>query len=107
KNIAKELRRSAFPGKNIRETHVLVRMPKGLTIKKHGELAKKYFPINTDGYRYIWSAIVDELGDKSVDESVWLLMTKDVLQGSRNKSYSQQKNIVAQLAETTGSPYQV
>ena len=44
KNIAEELRRSAFPGKSIRETHVLVRMPKGLTIKKLGELAKKYFP---------------------------------------------------------------
>ncbi|CCB86352.1 putative uncharacterized protein [Parachlamydia acanthamoebae UV-7] len=107
KNIAEELRRSAFPGKSIRETHVLVRMPKGLTIKKLGELAKKYFPSNTDGYRYIWPAIVDKSGDKAVDESVWLLMTKDVLQGSRSKSYSQQKNIVAELAETTGVPYQV
>lgn len=106
KNIAEELRRSAFPGKSIRETHVLVRMPKGLTIKKLGELAKKYFPSNT-GYRYIWPAIVDKSGDKAVDESVWLLMTKDVLQGSRSKSYSQQKNIVAELAETTGVPYQV
>ncbi len=107
KNIAEELRRSAFPGKSIRETHVLVRMPKGLTIKKLGELAKKYFPSKPDGYRYIWSTIVDELGDKSVDESVWLLMTKDVLQGSRSKSCSQQKNIVAELAATTGVPCQV
>ncbi len=107
KNIAEELRRSAFPGKSIRETHVLVRMPKGLTIKKLGELAKKYFPSKPDGYRYIWSTIVDELGDKSVDESVWLLMTKDVLQGSRSKSCSQQENIVAELAATTGVPCQV
>ena len=106
-NIAEDLRRSAFPGKSIRETHVLVRMPKGLTIKKLGELAKKYFPSNIDGYRYIWSSIVDELGDKPADESVWLLMTKDVLPGSRSKSYSQQKNIVGELAETTGAPYQV
>lgn len=107
KNIAEELRRSAFPGKSIRETHVLVIMPKGLTIKKLGELAKKYFPSNTDGYRQIWSRIVDELGDKPADESIWLLMTKDVLPGSRSKSYSQQKNIVAELAETTGVSYQV
>jgi hypothetical protein len=49
----------------------------------------------------------DKLGDKSAAESVWLLMTKNVLQGSRSKSYSQQKNIVAQLAETTGVLYQV
>ena len=53
KNIAEELRRSAFPGKSIGETHVLVRMPKGLTIKKLGELAKKYFPNNADVYKYI------------------------------------------------------
>jgi F-box-like len=107
KNIAEELRRSAFPGKSIRETHVLVRMPKELTIKKLGELAKKYFPSNTDGYRYIWSAIVDELGDKPADESIWLLMTKDVLPGSRSKSYGQQKTIIDELAKTTGVPYQV
>ena len=106
-NIAEELRRSAFPGKSIRETHVLVRMPKGLTIKKLGELAKKYFPNNTNGYGHIWSAIVNDLGDKPTDKSIWLLMTKDVLPGSRDKSYSQQKNIVAELAETTGVSHQV
>ena len=82
-------------------------MPKEFTIKKLGELAKKYFPSNTDGYRYIWSAIVDELGDKPADESVWLLMTKDVLPGSRSKSYGRQKTIIEELAKTTGVPYQV
>ena len=107
KNIAEELRRSVFPGKSIRATHVLVRMPKGLTIKKLGELAKKYFPSNIDGYRYICSATVDELGGKPADESIWLLMTKDVLPLSRNKNYDQQKNIVDELAKTTGVPYQV
>jgi hypothetical protein len=107
KNIAEELRRSAFPGKSIRETHVLVRMPKGLTIKKLGELAKKYFPSNTDGYRYGRPAIVDKLEDKPADESIWLLMTKDVLPGSRSKSYGQQKTIIDELAKTTRVPYQV
>jgi len=107
RNIAEELRRSAFPGKSIKETHVLVRMPKGLTIKKLGQLAKKYFPNNTDGYKYIWPPIADELGDNSVDESVWLLMTKGIFQGSRNKSYIQQKKFVAKLAKRTGVPYQV
>jgi len=107
-NIVEELRRSyqAFPGKSITETHVLVRMPKGLTINKLGELAKTYFPRNTHGYRDIWSAIVDELGDKPADKSQWLLMTKDVLPGSRSKSYGQQKTIIDELAKTTGVPYQ-
>ena len=107
KNIAEELRRSACPGKSIRETHVLVRIPKGLTIKKLGELAKKYFPSNIDGYRYISPSVVDLLRDQPADKSVWLLMTKDVLPGSRSKSYSEQENIVANFAQTTKVPYQV
>jgi hypothetical protein len=107
KNIAEELRYSAFPGKSIRETHVLVRMPKGLTIKKLGKLAKKYFPSNIHGYRYTWQGVIDKLADKSINESVWLLMTKDVLLGSRNKTYNQQKVIVDELAKTTGVDYQI
>jgi len=108
-NIAEELRRSyeAFPGKSIRETHLLVRMAKGLTINKLGELAKKYFPSNDDGYRYISTNIVNELGDKAVDESVWLLMTTEEVDGTRNKSYSRQKNIVAELAKRARVPYEV
>ena len=86
---------------NIRQE--MLSLPKNIV----GELAKKYFPHNIDGYKYIWSSIIDKLGDKPADESVWLLMTKDVLQESRSQSYSQQKNIVAELAETTGVPYQV
>lgn len=103
KNIREELRCSAFPGKNIKETHVLVRMPKGLTIKKLGEIAKKYFPKSNDR-RNIRPPIVDALGDKPTEESVWLLMTKDVLSGSRGKNYSQQKTIVAKFAKTAQVP---
>jgi len=108
-NIVEELRRSykAFPGKSIRETHVLVRMPQGLTIKKLGELAKKYFPSNAEGYRYIWSAIVDELGDKPADEPIWLLMTTSEINGSRDKSYIEQQKIVDELAKTALVPYEV
>jgi F-box-like len=107
KNIAEELRCSAFPGKSIRETHVLVRMPKKLTIKKLGELTKKYFPSKVNGYNYIWPKIVDELGDKCISESKWLLMTKDILEGSRNKSYIQQKDMINKLTKTTGILYQI
>jgi hypothetical protein len=89
KNIAEELRRSAIPGKSIRETHVLVRMPKESTIKKFGELGKTYFPRKADGYRDIWSPIVNELGDKAADGSIWLLMTKDFLRLKVNKAKPQ------------------
>lgn len=106
-NIKEELRRSAFPGKSIRKTHVLVRIPKGVTIKKLGEFAKKYFSNNTDGYRYILPRIANELGDDPANASAWLLMTKNILSGSRSKRYRQQKNAIAEFAKKTGVPYQV
>jgi hypothetical protein len=108
-NIVEEFRRSykAFPGKRIRETHVLVRMPKGLTIKKLGELAKKYFPSNAKGYRGVLQTIIDKLGDKPADESVWLLMTTKEVDGTRNKNYIEQKDIVAELAKTALVPYEI
>lgn len=106
-NIVEVLRNSAFPGQKIEETYVLVRMLKGLTIKKLGDLAKKYFPTNIDGYRDIRPEIVDELGDKPADKSIWLLMTKNFLPESRGKSYSKQKGIVEKLAKATRAPYEV
>lgn len=102
KNIAEELRRSAFTGKSIRETHVLVRMPKGLTLNKLVGLANKIFKNNLNN-----STIPAELGDRSADESVWLLMTKGVLTVSSGKSYIEQMDIVAEFAKTTGVPYRI
>ena len=92
-----------FPERTAKDSLMLVRLPKtlngGLTLKSLGELAKKYFPDNDMGYRYIWDGIVQELGDKSIDKSQWVLVTKDVLPGSRNKSYNDQQKIVADLAD--------
>ena len=103
--------KSIFPERNAKDSLMLVRLPKtlngGLTLKSLGELAKKYFSVVTRGYRFIWPAIVQELGDKSIDKSHWVLMTKDVLPGSRAKSYGQQKKIVDDLAEKTQVDYQV
>jgi len=68
-----------FPGKRVIDTHMLVRIPKtlngGLTLKSLGELAKKYFSNSNTGYRFIFPAIVEEQGDKSIDKSRWVLMT--------------------------------
>ena len=103
--------KNIFPEKKAKDSLMLVRLPKtlngGLTLKSLGELAKKYFSGSDSGYRYIWSAIVQELGDKSIDKSHWVLMTKDVLPGSRNKSYGEQQKIVAKLAEKSLISYEV
>jgi len=103
--------KNIFPEKNAKDSLMLVRLPKtlngGLTLKSLGELAKNYFSDSDSGYRYIGSAIVNELGDKSIDKSHWVLMTKDVLPGSRNKSYTEQQEIVAKLAEKSLISYEV
>ncbi len=92
-----------YSGKKINETHMLVYIPatidgKPFTLKKLGEIAKRFFPKTGRGFEYITPSIFDKLGEKST-ESRWVLMTKDVLRGSRNKNYAKQRKIVARLAE--------
>jgi hypothetical protein len=101
--------KSIFPEKSAKDSLMLVRLPKtlngGLTLKSLGKLAKKYF--SNSGYRFIWPSIVQDLGDKSINKSHWVLMTKDILPGSRNKSYGEQQKIVAGLAEKALISYDV
>lgn len=103
--------KSIFPERNAKDSLMLVRLPKtlngGLTLKNLGKLAKKYFSCSDSGYRFILPVIIQELGDKSIDKSHWVLMTKDVLPGSRAKSYDEQKKIVADLAEKALIGYDV
>jgi hypothetical protein len=94
--------KSVFPGKTAIDRLMLVWLPKTLngqlTLKSLGELAKKYFSKSDMGYRYIFPGIVEELGDRTIDQSRWVVMTKDVLPGSRGKSYAEQQAIVAGVA---------
>ena len=103
--------KSIFPERNAKDSLMLVRLPKtlngGLTLKSLGELAKKYFSDNNTGYKFIWPPIFEKLGDKSIDKSQWVVMTKDVLLGSSNKSYNEQQKIVAELAEKSLISYEV
>jgi len=103
--------KNIFPEKKAKDTLMLVRLPKTLngqlTLKSLGELAKKYFSNSDTGYRIISSTLVDELGDKSIDKSRWVLMTKDVLPGSSGKNYTYQQKIVDELAEQSLISYEV
>ena len=100
-----------FPEIKPRDFLMLVRLPKTLngqlTMKSLGELAKKYFPNSDTGYWYIKPAILNVLGDKSVDKSRWVVMTKDVLPGSRTKSYTDQQDMVANLAQKVLIGYEI
>ncbi|MBA3604031.1 MAG: hypothetical protein H0W50_10440 [Parachlamydiaceae bacterium] len=61
-----------------------------------GKLAKKYFPTET-GYGSV-QVVIDELKMPN-DKSYWALMSKDVLNGSRNKSFKKQQKMVSELSK--------
>ena len=101
-----------FPGKKVEETHMLVLIPetidgKPLNLTTLGELVKAPKEGHATEYRYIWDAIVKEHGNHSAAKSHWVLMTKDVIEGSRNKSYTDQQALIADLAKQTGIDYEV
>jgi hypothetical protein len=99
-----------WEGKKIKETHVLVYKPQQVndqphTINNIGKLV--LIEGKATDYRYIWDAIVNEHGNTPVEKGEWVLMTKDVLPGSRNKSYTEQQTLVRNLSEKAHVEYQV
>lgn len=101
-----------FPGKQVRETHLLVYLPTALdgqplTLKSLGELAKRYLPRSNTGYNLLYHEIVKQLGDTPLAKSSWALMTTDVLPGSRYRSYAEQQGLVTALAARTLAAYEV
>ena len=102
-NIAEILKSPgpAFPGKRVIDTHMLVRLPKTLngelSLNSLGNLTKLYFPENSQGYLEADPIILEELGDRPINKSYWVLMTKGILPGSKNKYYDEQQKIVANL----------
>ena len=74
-----------------------------IDVENFGKLIKSKFPELGDdtGYRIIWEVAKKCRGD---GKPHWVLLTKDVLSGSRNKSYAEQKQQV--IDESQGN-YQV
>jgi hypothetical protein len=100
-----------WPGKAIKDTHLLVLIPTAvagrpfnlnllgelITYPKGGGHATKYECYDED--------VQKALGTQSPAKSYWVLMTRDVLEGSRRRTYTFQKNQVAHHASHTGLPY--
>lgn len=93
----------AFPGKTLMETHMLVWIPeficgKKLTINSFDKLLKQTieFSKNQKGCRVIRHEIVELEGDKPF-ESGFVLLSKDVLPNSQNKTYVDQQVLVESL----------
>jgi hypothetical protein len=103
-----------WPEKQVRDTHLLVLIPaavdeKPFTLNLLKELIAS--PKN-GGYRtqydqyYHKSSLPVQIGNNSPDRSYWLLMTRDVLPESRNKTYEAQKELVAGHASRAGLRYE-
>ena len=100
-------------GKQVRDTHLLVLIPshvggKALTLDYLGELIQspKGGGHGTK-YEYYWDEAHAAIGNQSPVSSYWVLMTRDVLEGSRNKSYQNQCAFVENHANRTGLAYAV
>ncbi|MBA3603600.1 MAG: hypothetical protein H0W50_08165 [Parachlamydiaceae bacterium] len=85
------------PTKRLIDTHLLTLIPKGVSVTSFGELAKKHFPTRR-AYRDAYQPILDVVATPN-EKSYWALMSKDVLNGSRNKSFETQQKMVAVLSQ--------
>ena len=101
--------------RQVRDTHMLVLIPshvggKPLTLDSLGELIKspqEGYGTKYRGYEYYAKYVRPAIGSQASGSSYWVLMTKDVLPGSRDKRYADQCALVADHANRTGLPYKV
>ena len=87
------------PGKQVRDTHMLVLIPQKVnsrhfTLNLLEELIKKPQEKNGTSLRFYPTFLKEALGDTQTEKSYWILMTKDVIRGSRNKTCDEHKQLV-------------
>jgi len=86
-------------GKRVKETHILVLIPKTingkpLTLNTLQELIQNPKQGHATKYRSHNEKLNKELGGQSIPKSYWALITKDVLPNSRRKTYSEQQALI-------------
>ncbi len=89
-----------WPGQKVKDTHILVLIPqtvngKPLTLRSLGDLVKAHDQPYKTQYRYFWPEALKEYGDTPAGPSRWMLMTKDVIPGSRGKSPIEQQKLMS------------
>lgn len=117
KRAGQELKPDGTPWK-VSDTHSLYLIPAGTlndletrasnygrkAINAHGE--RLYPNENPFGFRYFVDAVRQEHGDVSF-EAEWILMSNDVLKGSRSQSWNDQVKIIQNLSREAFVEYQV
>jgi NLR family CARD domain-containing protein 3 len=102
-----------WPGKQVKDTHLLVLVPATVAEKPFTlDLLRELIKSPKGGghktkYRSYAAAIERELGAQSPRSSYWMLMTRDVLPDSRDKTYDAQKELVAGYASRESVPYEL
>ena len=102
-----------WPGHKLKETHLLVLIPshvggQPLTLNYLAELIQSpQGEGHGTKYGYYWDEVREAIGSQSPGRSYWVLMTRGVLPGSRNKRYEDQHKLVVAHANRTGLPYEV
>jgi hypothetical protein len=102
-----------WPSKKVRDTHLLVLIPATVggvpfTLNRLGELIQH--PKNgghRTKYRQYNDLVTAQIGEASSPRPYWLLMTRDILPDSRDKTCDTQKALVAAYASKLGLPYEM
>ena len=86
------------PGQKVKDTHLLVLIPKTVngkpfTLNLLQELIQNPKEKTATDFNF-YSQAVNELAETPIEKSYWILMTKDVIPGSRNETYDKQKQLV-------------
>jgi hypothetical protein len=90
-----------WPGKQVKDTHLLVLIPKEVDGRAFNlNLLEELIQHPKGGghatkYEFYGSDTKEQFGTQSPRASYWVLMTRDVLEGSRNKTYKDQKALIA------------
>ncbi len=99
-----------WPGKTVKDTHLLVLIPstvdgRAFTLNFLGDLIQNP-RVGGPGTRYFLydDEVQRLLGDVYSSSSYWVLLTCDVLPGSRSKPYAAQRALVAAQASYIGYP---
>ena len=110
--IYKGLRKPDGTSYKVSDTHSLYLIPSGTLqelesrVKAYGEQTLHANP-NPLQFRYFWDAAYQEHADVRFEEHQWILISNDVLSESRNQSYQQQTQLVANLSAKSLLHYEV
>ncbi|MGA8164642.1 MAG: hypothetical protein WB791_06410 [Waddliaceae bacterium] len=102
-----------WEGKRVQDTHILTLVPKSvngrpLTLNSLEELIQR--PRgggHATKYSYCHASVKEEFGDRGIDRSCWVLMTKDMIKGSLSQSYDKQRALIEEYAKRTGLHYEM